>query len=57
MFSSAHDLPTGQAAGRRKSSAVVELGSSGSSRDVVELDDLSGEDQTLAQFGYKPVQT
>lgn len=54
MSSSAHDIPV--SSGRRKSSAVVELGS-GSSRDVIDMNDLAGEDQALAQFGYKPVQT
>lgn len=57
MSSSAHDLSAGHSAGRRKSSAVVELGSGGGSRDVIDMNDLSGEDQTLAQLGYKPVQT
>ncbi|KAL1305206.1 hypothetical protein AAFC00_002124 [Neodothiora populina] len=52
MSSSSHDIPT-HSQQPRKSSATEVHGEN--AQNVVDLSELNGEDQALAQFGYKPV--
>lgn len=54
MSTTAYGLPT-ETAHRRRHSTVELAGSNGN--DVVDPSELNEEDQTLAQFGYKPVHT